>query len=333
MLLFKKSQYFLKLKLDFYRRMKNKLKKSLEKMHYEIVGNHSAVQICTWCKQSLLEEGYCYKQQFYGIKSHKCCQMTPALTFCDQKCLFCWRPHEMDQGIEMKNVDSPEKIIEGCIEAQRKKLSGFKGNDKVNMEKFEEAQNPNQWAISLSGEPTLYPRLGELIELIRKRRDSSFLVTNGQNPEVLEKLNENKQLPTQLYVSLEAPTKELHKNINFPLRKNSWKLLNKTLELLPKLECRKVIRITVIKEINDSHIDEFIKLLRKANPDFIEVKAYMYVGYSRKRLKLENMPYHKEVKEFAKKLNKKLNWKIIDEKEESRVVLISKDTTCSKIMK
>lgn len=309
----------------------DKIKQKFEKQHYEIVGNHSAVQICTWCKQSLLNEGYCYKQKFYGINSHKCCQMTPALTFCDQKCLFCWRPHEMDQGIEMKNVDSPEKIIKESIQAQRKKLSGFKGNEKVNMKKFKEAQMPNQWAISLSGEPTLYPRLGELIELIRKRGDSSFLVTNGQNPEVLEKLNENKQLPTQLYVSLEAPTKELHKKINVPLKENSWERLNKTLEILPKLNCRKVIRITVIRGMNDSYIEEFAKLLKKANPDFIEVKAYMFVGYSRKRMKLENMPYHKEVKEFSEKLNKKLNWEIIDEKEESRVVLISNGEKCPKI--
>ncbi|UCD04166.1 MAG: 4-demethylwyosine synthase TYW1, partial [Candidatus Woesearchaeota archaeon] len=234
-------------------------KSKFEKQHYEIIGNHSAVQICTWTKQSLLDENYCYKQKFYGVKSHRCCQMTPALTFCDQKCVFCWRPHEMDQGFEMKNVDDPKKIIEGCIIAQRKKLSGFKGNEKINMKKFKEAQNPNQWAISLSGEPTLYPRLGELIELIRKRGDTSFLVTNGQHPEVLEKLAKNKQLPTQLYVSLESLNEGIHKKINAPLRKDSWKRLNKTLELLPKLKCRKVIRLTLVKGINDCCIDEYAK--------------------------------------------------------------------------
>ncbi|MCD6434911.1 MAG: 4-demethylwyosine synthase TYW1 [Clostridiales bacterium] len=304
--------------------MKNKdPKKALEKMHYEIVGNHSAVQICTWTKKSLLDEGYCYKQKFYGIQSHRCCQMTPALTFCDQKCVFCWRPHELNQGIEMKGkIDDPKDIIEGCIQAQRKKLSGFKGNPKINMKKFKEAQNPNQWAISLSGEPTLYPRLGELIDILNKKGDTTFLVTNGLHPEVLEKLAKEDKLPYQLYVSLEAPNKELHKKINIPLLEDSWERLNKTLELLPKLNCRKVIRLTLIKELNDCCINEFAELIKKANPDFLEIKAYMYVGYSRKRLKLENMPYHKEVKEFSKKLAKELNWKIVDEKEESRVVLL-----------
>ena len=48
--------------------------------------------------------------------------------------------------------------------------------------------------------------------------------------------------------------------------------------------------------------EEYAKLIRKADPDFVEVKAYMYVGSSRKRLTLDNMPSFDEVKEFAKKI-------------------------------
>jgi len=57
-----------------------------------------------------------------------------------------------------------------CIIAQRKLLSGFKGNEKINMEKWKEAQNPDQFAISLIGEPTLYPKLAELILELRKQK-------------------------------------------------------------------------------------------------------------------------------------------------------------------
>ena len=43
-------------------------KEALEKASYEIVGNHSAVEICGWTKKSIKgSEGGCYKQKFYGI--------------------------------------------------------------------------------------------------------------------------------------------------------------------------------------------------------------------------------------------------------------------------
>jgi len=51
------------------------------------------------------------------------------------------------------------------------------------MKKWEEAQEPTQFAISLSGEPTLYEKVGELIEELRRRGKTSFLVTNGLYPE------------------------------------------------------------------------------------------------------------------------------------------------------
>ena len=51
----------------------------------------------------------------------------------------------------------------------------------------------------------------------------------------------------------------------------------------------------------------------------------MWVGYSRQRLEIQNMPYHNEVKNFAKELAKLTGYKIIDEKKESRVVLLSRN--------
>lgn len=319
-----------------------KLNEILKRQHYELVGKHSAVEICSWTKKSLLDKGVCYKQKFYGIKSHRCCQMTPAAGYCDQKCVFCWRAHEYNLGTKMPaKIDSPSEIIDSCIAAQRKKLSGFGGNEKVNRKKFEEAQNPTQWAISLTGEPTLYPKLGELISELNSRGNTTFLVTNGQHPEVLMKLAKlgvrskelgvktpyskpqtPNSLPYQLYVSLDAPNEKLFKKVNVPLRKNAWKRLNKTLELLPKLNCRKVIRITLIKGLNDVSPEKYAKLILKAKPDFVEVKAYMFLGYSRKRLKAENMPLHKDVRAFAEKLAKELKCKILDEDKRSRIVLL-----------
>ena len=42
------------------------------------------------------------------------------------------------------------------------------------------------------------------------------------------------------------------------------------------------------------NIEAYTKLIKKANPTYIEAKAYIHVGFSRIRLKYENMPSHRE---------------------------------------
>ena len=89
----------------------SKVKRILKKQHYEIVGKHSAVQICRWTKRSLRDEGVCYKEKFYGIKSHLCCQMTPAVMWCPNKCVHCWRAIELTLGDELPRLDYRDSEI------------------------------------------------------------------------------------------------------------------------------------------------------------------------------------------------------------------------------
>lgn len=298
-----------------------KTKSILKNQSYSLVGNHSACKICTWTKKSLLDKDVCYKQTFYNIKSHLCCQMSPCIS-CSNSCVYCWRHISKDTlALKFKEKpDDPKLIIDECIKSQRILLSGFGGNKLLNKNKFKEAQDPKYFAISLIGEPTLYPLLGDLIDNLHKRKFCSFLVTNGQFPEKLASL---KRLPTQLYVSLDGPTEKIYKQLDKPLLKTSWQKLNKTLELLPSLKTRKVIRLTLIKGMNMENIEDYAKLIKKANPDFIECKAYMFVGGSRQRLSIQNMPYHEDIIEFSKKLSEATGLKIIDEKKESRVTLLA----------
>ena len=94
--------------------LSKKLKQVLKKQHYGLVGNHSGIQICRWTKKSLVDEGVCYKQKFYGIESHRCCQMSPAIGYCQNRCLHCWRAIELTIGDKIKGkIDNPKKIIEG----------------------------------------------------------------------------------------------------------------------------------------------------------------------------------------------------------------------------
>ncbi len=278
---------------------------------YAIVGRHSAVKPCFWLKKSLKDEGVCYKQKFYGIKSHRCLQMTPAL-MCNQHCVHCWRPLELLREVE--GWDDPEFIAEESVKAHRRQLSGFWGNPDVNRRKLEEAQDPNQFAVSLIGEPTLYPYLPELVE-IYKRRGSVFVVSNGTNPEMIENIE-----PTQLYVSLTAWDENSHVKLNRPI-KNFWNDVINSLKVLADKDCRTVLRITVIRGYNDFP-ERFAPLVDLAQPDFVEVKAYMYLGYSRLRLPKSAMPEHEYVKWFAENLSKLTNYEIKGESEISRVVLL-----------
>lgn len=296
------------------------LKQLLEKQHYELVGSHSAVKICEWTKQSIRNENVCYKEKFYGINCHRCVQMTPSLNHCSNSCVFCWRPLEYNYGIKIKKEDSPKKIVDESIKAQVWKLSGFGGTEKADKKKLEESRKPLHFAISLSGEPTIYSKLKGLVREIHKRGMTSFVVTNGMFPSKLKNLK-----PTQLYISINAPNEALYKKICRPRFKDAWKRLMKSLETMKGLKTRKTLRLTMIKNLNMVEPGNYAKLVKKANPDFVEVKAYMWVGFSQKRLDIKNMPSHYEVKEFAKKIGKECGYKIVDEKKESRVVLLMKE--------
>ena len=73
-----------------------------------------------------------------------------------------------------------------------------------------------------------------------------------------------------------------------------------------------------------TYVEEYAKLIEKANPTYIEAKAYMHIGFSNLRLGFERMPMHTEVKEFSRQLAEKTGYTIIDEAPESRVVLLSR---------
>jgi len=312
----------------------NKIKEILKKQHYEIVGKHSAVQICRWAKKSLRNKGVCYKEKFYGIKSHLCCQMTPSVMWCQNKCLHCWRAIEHTLGDKLDGNDSPSEIINGCINAQRKLLLGFKNHRVTNMKKYNEAQEPMQFAISLSGEPTLYEKIDELIEELQRRGKTSFLVTNGLYPEKIKELKEKNQLPTQLYVSVNSPNKKMYDKFHRSSKKNAWEKLNESLELMGDLKCRTVFRINLIKDLNmkDEHIREFAEMIKRASPLFVELKSYMAVGFARNRLGYDRMPFFEEIIEFSKKISKLTGYKIEDYVEVSRVVLLIRDDSVKRFI-
>jgi len=301
------------------------IEKQLRNAKYGVFG-HSAVQVCHWTKKSLHNEGYCYKQKFYGVDCHRCMEFSPAAVLCGQNCVFCWRPMEFMRfsGMVAEEADDPKEIYERLLEERRKLLSGFPGDGKTDPKKHGESLMPNHFAISLSGEPTVYPKLPELVNFLKGLPDtrSVFVVTNGQEPEMMEKLA--KEPPTQLYLSVNAPNRVLFEMVNRPSIENGWERFVRSLGIFSGMKTRRILRLTMIKGMNmDSpYVKQYADLIRKANPHFIEVKAYMWIGFSRKRLKEGNMPSHSEVREFAERLANLTDFEIADGKEDSRVVLL-----------
>ncbi len=294
-------------------------KELLKKHGYHLAGTHGAVKTCLWLNKSLRNSGSCYKSRFYGITSHRCIQMTP-IPVCNHRCLHCWRAVEAQ--VETPAVwDFPEKIVNSCLTEHRRLVSGYGGSENMDKAKWKEAFAPKHVAISLSGEPTIYPYLQELIEEFHKKKMTTFVVTNGTNPEIVEKI-----MPTQLYISLNAPDKDIYEKACVPLG-DTWRNINRSLELLKDSKTRTAIRITLTKGINMISPLGYADLIGLAKPDYVELKAYMHLGFSRKRLSCENMPSHKEVLDFSKNVAGALGYCIADESETSRVVLLSKDGT------
>jgi tRNA wybutosine-synthesizing protein 1 len=217
--------------------------------------------------------------------------------------------------------DEPEEIVEACVKAQLKLLTGYKGNPKTEKTKFREALRPKHVAISLAGEPTLYPYLGELIRNFHQRSFTTFLVSNGTVPEALTKLTSE---PTQLYVSLCAYDEQSFLKTCRPQIPKAWEKLNQTFASLPSFKCSTVLRLTLARNLNMSHPEEYARLIEKANPTYVEPKAYMHVGFSRLRLGFENMPSHEEIRDFAIKLAEKTGYNVLNQASESRVVLLSR---------
>jgi tRNA wybutosine-synthesizing protein 1 len=304
------------------------IKSKLQKAKYGVY-NHSAVELCHWTKISFANEGNCYKHKFYGISTHQCMEMTPAAMNCENRCLYCWRPTEFYDTLEMpaELVDEPDVIVHKLLHERRKLINGFYGSNKNEKKKLDDSLLPTHYAISLSGEPTMYPKLPQLIRYLKtlKATKSIFLVTNGQEPQMLHRLADEDALPTQLYLSTNASNRNMFYRINRPRHRDAWERWWKSLRFLETVNTRTVLRMTMIRGYNDNtkFIEELAEMMRQGNPHFIELKSYMHIGMSTQRLEKNNMLEMSEICNFASQLHDKMtDFSIMDESEISRVIVL-----------
>ena len=409
-------------------------RQAYERSQYRIVGKnkHSALKPCHWLIEKLFSgrenlplsdpsNRNCYKG-YFGIKSEKCIQCTPALPFCTHNCVFCWR--DMEEGsLGSKftlQADEPKHLVQEFIKNQLNMLDHHLGKEKflqnydvmaniiatmqnngneINIDEFrvniglsinrvenaivllktvevvnsrdnitynfnsridpsldaesllatyvttreeiakamESAYHPSHAAISLAGEPTLYPHIAGLVEEFRKRDFTTFIVSNGTTPDVISNMP---VLPTQLYITLPPPDEKLYFKIHRPSIPGAYNRIMETLQLLPSLSCRTCLRITQVKGLNDvsttEAIDGIISMVKIANPNFLEIKGMAVEARAmllKKRLGLggdgskigESLGYaptFEDVLEFASKLSAAGGFPIIEMSKPSRDVLM-----------
>jgi tRNA wybutosine-synthesizing protein 1 len=307
------------------------LRRVYRRQGYHLVGGHSAVKTCLWVRRSLNTAGekHCYKQRFYGVPCHRCLQMTPSLGHCLQSCVFCWRATPDVLGVDWEqtsfpreNAEDPETIVDGCLEAHRKAMIGFGGNPNISKDMLEEALEPVHAAISLEGEPTLYPLLGDIVKAFYGRGFRSvFIVTNGLRPDVLSDLGEE---PSQLYVSVCAPDEETYLRTCRPLVQDGWERLMETLDLLESFGCPTVLRHTLVPKLNMDDATGYARLAKRSNATYLEPKAAMSVGYARRRFGYDEMAWHDDIKRFAEELARESGYNMLDEQPQSLIVLLSR---------
>ena len=272
---------------------------NLKKQGYKIIGSHSGVKICRWTKSMLRGRGGCYKHTFYGIESHRCMEATPSLA-CANKCVFCWRHHTNPIGKEWKwKMDPPDQIVEQALSYHRGMIKEMRGVPGVKAEKLAEGIDVKHCALSLVGEPIMYPEINELCSRLHSEGISTFLVTNAQFPDAIDRL-----VPvTQLYVSVDAGTKDSLKAIDRPLFSDFWERFLLCLQKLRDKRQRTVYRLTLVNEWNVEELEQYAKLVDIGKPDFIEIKGVTYCGNNdASSLTIKSVPYHNEVRAFGEKL-------------------------------
>ncbi|KAK7682930.1 hypothetical protein QCA50_013963 [Cerrena zonata] len=199
-------------------------------------------------------------------------------------------------------------IVQGALQAHYQKIKQMRGVPGIQMDRFEEAFKVKHAALSLVGEPISYLEISSLIKNeLHSRGISSFLVCNAQHPDNLRSLCK----VTQLYVSIDAPTKTDLKKIDRPLNSDFWERLMECLDILRTVQShqRTVFRLTLVKGFNMDEIKGYADMVIRAQPSQIEVKGATFCGSSTGNgnpLTMQNIPFYEECRKFVINLSEEL---------------------------
>ncbi|KAL4203564.1 hypothetical protein AMTRI_Chr01g128630 [Amborella trichopoda] len=191
-------------------------------------------------------------------------------------------------------LDDPLEIVNAAIDEHTETIKQMKGVPGVTTDRLFEGLSPRHCALSLVGEPIMYPEINALIDELHKQRISTFLLTNAQFPERIRLLK--------------------------PITQDS-------LRALREKEQRTVYHLTLVKGWNAEDIDAYYELFSIGKPDFVEIKGVTYCGSSAtSKLTMENVPWYLDVKAFSEVLASKSGseYEIASEHTHSCCVLLAR---------
>uniref|UniRef100_A0A672UU44 tRNA wybutosine-synthesis domain-containing protein n=1 Tax=Strigops habroptila TaxID=2489341 RepID=A0A672UU44_STRHB len=145
----------------------------------------------------------------------------------------------------------------------------------------------------------------------------------GESPSIPTCLVTNPVM--QLYVSMDASTKESLKRIDPPLFKDFWQRFLHSLKALSEKQQHIVYRLTLVKAWSVDELKAYADLMSLGKPDFIKVKGVTYCGKSlASSLTMANVPWHEEVVHFVQELTNLIpDYEITCEHEHSNHLLIA----------
>jgi len=130
---------------------------------------------------------------------------------------------------------------------------------------------------------------------------------------------------TQLYISVDAPTKDELKAVDRPLFTDFWERFLTCVDMLKKKQQRTVFRVTLVNDWNTENLNNYVELIRRGEPDLVEVKGVTYCGDSKASpLTIKHCPFHTQVREYCAEIASRLgNYGIASEHAHSNCVLIA----------
>ena len=117
------------------------------------------------------------------------------------------------------------------------------------------------------GEPIMYPEINQLLGLLDAQGISTFVVTNAQFPNMIRDLNPC----TQLYVSIDAATRDALKAVDRPLFPDFWERFLASIDSLRQKDLyqRTVFRMTLVKQWNmdmEAECERYANLIQRGQP-------------------------------------------------------------------
>lgn len=209
---------------------------------------------------------------------------TVFLTGCNFKCGFCHNPELVDARKTKNQPEISESIFFKFLESKRGLVDGV---------------------CITGGEPTINSNLPKFIQKIKKLNFSIKLDTNGNNPEMLEKLIEEKLLDF-IAMDIKTSPEKYEEVVGGPRNGETFNRVKESVEIIKKSGVDYEFRTTVVPGIVDRKDIEKIGKWLKGAKKFVLQQFRNQKVLNREFEKI--MPYWDDtLKEFKKILEKYIN--------------------------